>query len=400
MKVLEAVYDKEYWGQFLAHLNDKPKSALDRIAIACTKKVIANEYNVNLNFPAPTYKKIKKYRNDKPRDVYFYPEPYQTILKFINWRLNKDKDYTGKFSKSAVAYLPRRNAGRCVKQIKQWFEEGYIYFFKTDFSNYFNSINADLLIIELVKFFKNDPELLDFFIALLKDPQVKVENKITRCSQKGALAGTPLSGQWANIFMNDVDHVMQEKSIRYVRYADDVLILAKDPTALQTHVARFESLVNAKKINLSAHKTYFGSGQVVFLGFEINKDKIDISEKALNKLKSSMRRRSNWFSYAHDHSMRQIQKNRIVYLYIKGINKKIFTREASDDRAWLEWYTSALTTTESLEKLENYYLKQINKLMGCKNYKQYRKLGYRSIINEYYKLKKEMQKNKGYGLTY
>src|SRR5690606_1059635 len=100
------------------------------------------------------------------------------------------------------------------------------YFIKTDFSDYFNSIDTKILKEKLYKFLKpEDEELFILIDNLLNNPHVVFNNKTIKEYDKGVMAGTPLSGYLANIYMNDVDWLMYKKHIYYVRYADDVLIL-------------------------------------------------------------------------------------------------------------------------------------------------------------------------------
>lgn len=393
MNVLNDLRNPQKWRDYATHLESQKSVRQDRTALRIAKQLVDSGYVGKLVFPPVIYKVIKQHRNDKPREVYFYPEPYQTLLKFINWSLNQNKVYVRQFSEATLAYLPNRNVTRAVKQVRQDFKKGFVHYFKTDFSNYFNSINPKLLIEELEIVFAEDPNFLELCKTLLRDKRVLINNKVMEKDDKGAMAGLPLSGQWANIFMNRVDKQMLNGSIKYLRYADDILIMSNDELSLNVHLEEFKRLIEEKKIKMSARKSMFGQDSVRFLGFEISAKGIDISEKAAKKLKSSMLRRRKWFSYQVDHGKFGRSRYQALAIYLKGLNKKLYTRESSDSAAWLEWYSGCITTTATLEKIEDYFLKQCSELLGRKDYEQFKRAGYRSLIREYYKTK-EQKENK------
>ncbi|MBI5678297.1 MAG: hypothetical protein HZC52_07375 [Planctomycetes bacterium] len=47
--------------------------------------------------------------------------------------------------------------------------------------------------------------------------------------EKGIPQGSPISPVLANIFLDELDEAMLGKGYKYVRYADDFVILCKDP---------------------------------------------------------------------------------------------------------------------------------------------------------------------------
>lgn len=380
MSILNNIYEITEWEKFHAHLTDEENIYFDRQAISTCEKVIAGKIIVTLEFPKIQSQVLKKYRNSKPRTVYYYPEPFQTYLKFINWQVLKNHKYIKKFNNSCLAYIPGRSVRNAVSTVRHELKHNP-YYYKTDFSDYFNTIDPTIMEHKLEEFFNDDEPLAEFFKYIISK------------APHGVGAGLATAGLCANIYMNEVDHLMRDRKIHYYRYADDVLILGKSESALLENVKLFEEEITKLKIGFNIKKTKIGKDELVFLGVKINKHEINISEKAMAKIKSSMSRRQKWFNYNRDVEKKWNNRSRPTYLYIRGINRKLYASDERDETGWIQWYGGLVSTDNDFKKLEAYLLKQISKLYGKKDYEAFKKMGYKSLVHEYYNYKKRGKKN-------
>ena len=108
----------------------------------------------------------------------------------------------------------------------------------------------------------------------------------------GTPQGGPLSPLLANILLDDLDKVLERRGQRFVRYADDLLILVKTPKAgerVMASVTRF--LTRKLKLVVNAHKSHVAKiNDCVFLGFTFRGTKLRWSERAFEDFRHQIRK--------------------------------------------------------------------------------------------------------------
>jgi hypothetical protein len=129
---------------------------------------------------------------------------------------------------------------------------------------------------------------------------VIVDGKLEKTTE-GCPQGSPLSPMLSNIVLNELDQELERRGLRYARWADDFLILVKSERAarrvMDSTIRYLEEnlglLVNKEKSQTTNVK------DVPFLGFQILRGKIRVSDKARVRFKSRVRnltRRNNPYS--------------------------------------------------------------------------------------------------------
>ncbi|XOI98814.1 reverse transcriptase domain-containing protein [Paenibacillus polymyxa] len=76
-----------------------------------------------------------------------------------------------------------------------------------------------------------------------------------RCGAKieeGSLQGGPLSPLLANIYLNEFDQKMKNRDVNVIRYADDIVVLAKSKRAA-TRLLEFSRMMLEQKLKLQMH---------------------------------------------------------------------------------------------------------------------------------------------------
>lgn len=81
--------------------------------------------------------------------------------------------------------------------------------------------------------------LIDSFLRI----KIKYENNI-QVNRKGIVQGSSLSPLLSNLFLSDLDHMMERKSVAHIRFSDDIKIFSSD---LETAVS-FKYKISRKKI--------------------------------------------------------------------------------------------------------------------------------------------------------
>lgn len=193
----------------------------------------------------------------------------RVVMKCLATSLSQT--YNSTFSENIFGFIEGKGTHSAVLKMEQHYREGYCYALKVDLQSYFDLIPHNRL-INLLK------ELVD-------EPLLKVVKYfIYNGEHKGIPQGSALSPFLANLFLTDFDHFMDglcnQADIRYIRYADDILILSKEdvPKALfETIKARIESY----QIKVNEDKTQIcKADNIVFLGFSVCEKGLLVSQKS------------------------------------------------------------------------------------------------------------------------
>jgi hypothetical protein len=299
------------------------------------------------------------------------------------------RKYGKKFSNNSLAYVEGKSVKSAFGLLKKYNISSSDIVYKNDFSDYFNSIPIDKLKPKLEMFLDDDQELVEFIVNILSNPNVKINNKTVKDYNKGVMAGSPIAGILANIYMHDVDVEMLKNNYKYIRYADDTLIVGDE--ALEFFKKKIEELdikLNPKKMQTMNLKT-----GIIFLGFKFTGKIIDISDEALAKMKSRFKRRAKW--YRQWMLEKNVVKEVAIKDYIKKINFKLYS-DQDDSINWSRWYMPNINTTKSIGYLDLYFINCIRYLdsgtwhRGKRyyrlSYKDIKRLGFKSLVEEYYRI--------------
>jgi len=397
MNILQQLKEQKTWENFLRSVEEKTIGE-DKLLVKNINRIIKNGIeNIDLNFPIPTKKEIAKYKNSKKRTVYTFGEPYNTYLKAINFLLQEKSEYSEKFCINSVAYQKGKTVKTYVTRLRnEVLKNKRQQYIKTDFSDYFNSIDKEILFNKMDSFFSDDDkDLVNLFKFILNREEVIYNGESINISEKGVMAGIPISGYLANIYMNDIDWVMYKKKIYYTRYADDVIILTND---IEREKEEFIKLLEPLKVTLNPKKIDEGYTKdgLVFLGFFISSKEIDLNQRSIDKMKKRIKRRSKWFNMWL--TKNKVDREIAAKTFIKGMNGKFYARDSDDKTCWMEWYGNTITTTKSLELIDSYMVQYVRYILSGKHkgykknaeipYDKIKDLGYRSLVNEYWKIKK------------
>lgn len=397
MNTLARLKDELTWQEFLIEIESNP-IFVDRFLVRKIKKIIENGVeNITLDFPIPTKKLISKYKSQKKRVVYSFGEPYNTYLKCINFILSTDATYPDQFCINSVAYQKGKGIKKYIESLQHQAALGRRkYYIKSDFTDFFNSIDLDILIEKMKGFFKeSDNDLFEFLVGILSREEVNFRGNIIKEPKKGVMAGMPISGYLSNIYMNDVDWEMYKQHVYYTRYADDILIVTH---GIDKHKSMYNELIKPLNLELNPSKTEDGlmKDGVTFLGFTIQRKRITIAEKAMKKMKKRIKRRSKWFNKWLKEN--NVSRETAAKTFIKGMNKKFYSRSSEDGTCWLEWYAKSVTTDEQFKEIDTYMCQYIRYILSGKQkgykknaeipYEKLKKLGFKPLVNEYWKLRK------------
>ena len=138
--------------------------------------------------------------------------------------------YESKFSNGSYGYRPHRSAKDAILKVKEYADEGYKFAVCLDLSKYFDTLNHELLMNMLRQDIK-DKRLIDLIKKYLKSGVM--ENGIVIRTDEGSPQGGNLSPLLANIYLDQFDKEFEGRGVKVIRYADDIILLAKSIRAAE-----------------------------------------------------------------------------------------------------------------------------------------------------------------------
>ena len=161
--------------------------------------------------------------------------------------------YEPKFSDGSYGYRPQRSAKDAILKVKKWADEGYKYAVCLDLSKYFDTLNHELLMNMLRQDIK-DKRLIDLIKRYLKSGVM--ENGIVMRTEEGSPQGGNLSPLLANIYLDKFDKEFESRGVRVIRYADDIILLAKSIRAAERLLGTSTEYLEKKlKLKVNAEKS-------------------------------------------------------------------------------------------------------------------------------------------------
>lgn len=341
-------------------------------------------------FGIPVRKEINKLGTEKKRVVYSFGEDENMVLKLLSYLLYK---YDYAFCDNCYAFRrsigPRRAFSDIAKR-----HNNTLYGFKSDISNYFNSLNVDILCKLLGEIITDDEELLNLLVALLKDNRAIKDGEIIY-EQRGAMAGVPIAPFLANVYLSKMDKYFYDRGVIYARYSDDIIIF-DTLDKIDEHIAEFHRFINEYQLvtNPSKEERFAPSEAWSFLGFQYKDGVIDISPAAVKKIMGKIRRKAR--SIRRWMLNKELDPKYALRAFNKRFNRKFYSGELGSELCWSRWYFPIINTTDSLKAIDQ-YMQQYERYIvtGKQNkanfdkapYELLKENGYRPLVTEYYKEK-------------
>jgi len=128
------------------------------------------------------------------------------------------------FKAHSYGFRPKRNAQQAVQRAQHHINEGYQHIVDIDLRSFFDEVDHCKLLQLLYRKVKC-PATLRLIRQWLRAP-ILVNGRLVK-RRKGVPQGSPLSPLLSNIMLHELDRELEEKGLRYVRYADDFSIYLK-----------------------------------------------------------------------------------------------------------------------------------------------------------------------------
>ncbi|MEJ2201774.1 MAG: group II intron reverse transcriptase/maturase [Desulfuromonadaceae bacterium] len=200
------------------------------------------------------------------------------------------------FSASSFGFRPGRSAQDAVRQVREYLRQGYRFAVDIDLAKFFDTVDHDLL-MTIVGRKVRDKRVLALIGRYLR-AGVKVDGRLEK-TRLGVPQGGPLSPLLANILLDHLDQELERRGHKFVRYADDFVILVKSRRAGERVMASVRKYLTTKlKLTVNEDKSQVArSDDISFLGFVFKGTKILWSDKAYKEFRRRVKRYTgrSWF---------------------------------------------------------------------------------------------------------
>ena len=207
--------------------------------------------------------------------------------------------YEPLFIETSYGYRPNKSAKEAIQKVKEYAEQGYTFAVTLDLSKYFDTLNHEKLINLLRKEVK-DERVIQLIKRYLKSGVM--ENGVVMGTEEGSPQGGNLSPLLANVYLNEFDQEFTKRGVPCIRYADDIVLLAKSKRASERLLeSSTKYLEETLKLTVNREKSrtvsVFAIRNFKYLGFALGRNGsgiyVRVHPKSWKKFKSKLRELSS-----------------------------------------------------------------------------------------------------------
>lgn len=257
--------------------------------------------------------------------------------------------YEPQFSAYSYGFRPKRNAHQALQQCRKYITEGYSYAVDIDLEKFFDKVNHSKLIEVLSRKVK-DGRVISLIHKYL-NAGVVVKQQFEP-SQQGVPQGGPLSPLLSNIMLTELDRELEDRGHKFVRYADDMVILCKSIRSAQRILESITRFIECKlflRVNREKCKVCRIS-EVKFLGYSFyqikGEGRLRTHPKSVQKMKAKIKeltsRSNGWGNERRKEALRQYITGWVQYFKLADMDKQLIRTDRWYRRRlrmviWKQW---------------------------------------------------------------
>ena len=191
------------------------------------------------------------------------------------------------FSEYSYGFRPNRSCHDAIRQALEYLNSGYEWVIDIDIEQFFDKVNHDKL-IQILREQVNDSSVLNLIRKYLRAGVM--EKGIIKATKTGVPQGGPISVILSNVYLDKLDKELEQRGLRFVRYADDVLIFTQSEVAANRVMTSISSWIERKlflKVNATKSKVVRPT-RSKYLGFTFLKNGGQWKVKPTNEKKAKL----------------------------------------------------------------------------------------------------------------
>lgn len=200
--------------------------------------------------------------------------------------------YEKQFSDTSYGFRPRRSAHQALRTCQKNITEGYVWSVDMDLEKFFDTVHHNKLIEVLSRTIK-DGRVISLIHKYL-NAGVVIRNKFER-TVVGVPQGGPLSPLLSNVMLNELDKEIEKRGHRFVRYADDMVILCRSKRSSERTLRNLLPFIEDKLfLKVNTDKTSVAhTSKIKFLGYSFYRYKgecqLRVHPKSVQKMREKIK---------------------------------------------------------------------------------------------------------------
>ena len=243
---------------------------LDQVINKMSKQLL------NLSYHPGVAKKVLISKKDKrnKRAIFIMNNKDKIIQNAILLKI--DPIFDMKFSNKSFAFRHHKSYLDALDLVIKYLNRGYIYILKIDIQSFFDTIPHEKLLEILNKDIKNKETMIIIKRYLKQKTFYRGKFKINKL---GILQGSAISPLFANTYLNNLDLLLEkEKGIKFVRYADDLVILSCEKKSLEKTLNLVMKWIRNYKLKINLEKSsvikIYKKAEFDFLGYHFKNKRV------------------------------------------------------------------------------------------------------------------------------
>jgi len=289
-KVIDLQKLQEAWRRVI---KNKPAAGVDHITYEDFERNKKEELRllhdelVNHTYQARPVRSITLYQGEKARQLALYSMRDKVVQQSLANELNKL--YEGSFSPSVYSYIANKSSILAIQRIDEGISSGkYSHFLKMDIHHFFDEIPWKGL-EEKLKERVQEEDVMQLICENATTPILDDDGNI-HDKNLGIHQGSVISPILSNIYLSEFDQWLQEKALFFIRYADDILILADTEKNCRALFQEMVLRLSAIGLHINEKKSYIRTIDegIDFLGYHFDKSGKSIPSKAESSLQERL----------------------------------------------------------------------------------------------------------------
>ena len=178
------------------------------------------------------------------------------------------EEYEKVFSDNSFGFRPSRGCHDAITRALEYLNSGLEWVIDLDLSKFFDTVNHSKL-LQLLSDKIKDGRVISLIHRFLRAP-ITEDGKVDKKTTIGTPQGGVISPVLANVMLNELDQLLDSRGIKFVRYADDMVIMCGSKKAAERILENVTNFVEKKlflKVNKDKTKILHASEKSQFLGF-------------------------------------------------------------------------------------------------------------------------------------